>query len=89
MTAAVEEAPLRGRIATTGRLAAVEQGRLSLLALRHSLGAASGLDLASQQATLAQTRQALPGLGKQLAIQRDRLTALVGHRRACLVRRPI
>jgi len=79
VTAAVEEASLRGQIATTQRLIALQQEHLSLLALQHSLGAASGLDLSSQQAALAQTRQTLPGLEKQLAIQRDRLTALVGR----------
>ena len=79
VTAAVEEASLRGQIATTQRLIALQQEHLSLLALQHSLGAASGLDLSSQQAALAQTRQTLPGLEMQLAIQRDRLTALVGR----------
>lgn len=79
VTAAVEEASLRGQIAMTQRLIALQQEHLSLLTLQHSLGAASGLDLSSQQAALAQTRQTLPGLENQLAIQRDRLTALVGR----------
>jgi NodT family efflux transporter outer membrane factor (OMF) lipoprotein len=79
VTAAVEEASLRGQIAATRKLVDLQQDYLSLLRLQHSFGAASGLDIASQQAALAQTRQTLPGLEKLLAIQRDRLTALVGR----------
>ena len=79
VAAAIEEASLRGQIAMTQELVAIQQENLSLLMLQHSHGAASGLDLSSQQAALAQTRQSLPGLERQLAVQRNRLTALTGR----------
>ncbi|WP_245258531.1 efflux transporter outer membrane subunit [Methylosinus sp. LW4] len=79
VVAAIEEASLRSQIATTQKLVAIQQENLALLTLQHSLGAASGLDLASQEAALAQTRQSLPGLDGRLAAQRNRLTALAGR----------
>lgn len=79
VAAAIEEASLRSQIATTQKLAAIQQDNLSLLTLQHSLGGASGLDLTRQEAALAQTRQSLPGYELRLAVQRDRLTALVGR----------
>lgn len=79
ITTAVADASLRGQIAVTEKLILAEEEQLTLLRRQHELGAATGLDISSQESTLAQARQTLPALQKQLAFQRDRLTALVGR----------
>lgn len=52
---------------------------LTILRKQYALGQVSMADVAAQEAALAQARQALPPLRKQLAQQRDALTALVGR----------
>ncbi len=77
--AAIEEASLRGQIAATRRIIALEEERLALLDRQFAYGAVAGTDILSQQTALAQARQTLPALEIRLAEQRNLLTALAGR----------
>ncbi len=77
--AAIEEASLRGQIAATRRVIALEEERLTLLQRQLAQGAVAGTDILSQQTALAQARQTLPPLQSRLAQQRNLLTALAGR----------
>ncbi|WP_054164922.1 efflux transporter outer membrane subunit [Rhodopseudomonas sp. AAP120] len=79
VTAAVGEASLRGQIAATQRIVTIERDILRILKSQFEAGQAAQVDVLSQQAALAQVEQTLPPLEKQLAIQRDLLTALAGE----------
>jgi NodT family efflux transporter outer membrane factor (OMF) lipoprotein len=76
---AIQEAALRGQIATTQRFIEVQHQLTTTVYGQQGLGTASELDLLTQQATEAQTLAALPSLQKQLAQTRDALTALLGR----------
>ena len=78
VVAAVNEASLRGQIAATEEIIKTEADQLDVVRQQLAAGGASRADLLTQQATLAQSRATLPPLRKQLALQRDQLTALVG-----------
>jgi NodT family efflux transporter outer membrane factor (OMF) lipoprotein len=79
VTAAIQEASLRGQIAATQRIIVIERRLLDLLKRQHNFGQASQADVLLQEAALAQAEQLLPPLEKQLALQRDLLTALAGQ----------
>jgi NodT family efflux transporter outer membrane factor (OMF) lipoprotein len=79
VTGAIQEASLRGQIAATQETIRIETDLLNILRRQLALGQVSGADVAAQEATLAQAQQALPPLQKQLALQRDALTALAGR----------
>jgi NodT family efflux transporter outer membrane factor (OMF) lipoprotein len=79
VAAAVQEASLRGQIAATQDIIKLETDLLGLLRRQYELGQVAGLDVAAQEAALAQAQQTLPPLLKQLALQRDLLTALIGR----------
>jgi NodT family efflux transporter outer membrane factor (OMF) lipoprotein len=79
VTAAIQEASLRGQIAATQRIIAIEQHLLDILKRQFGLGQAARADVLSQEAALAAVEQLLPPLQKQLALQRDLLTALAGQ----------
>lgn len=76
---AVQEASLRAQIAATHRVIDIEKELLELTRRQFNAGQIGRIDLATQEAALAQAEQTLPPLEKQLAIQRDLLTALSGH----------
>jgi len=78
VAAAIQEASLRGQIEATRQIIAIESDLLGLLQRQYELGQVAGLDVAAQEAALAQAQQALPPLQKQLALQRDLLIALIG-----------
>ncbi len=78
VVAAINEASLRGQIEATEQIIKAEADQLDVVRRQLAAGGASRADLLSQQATLAQSRATLPPLRKQLARQRDQLTALVG-----------
>ncbi len=78
-TAAITEASLRGQIAATREVIKTEQHLLDLLRKQYSLGSVAQSDVLTQEAALAQVMQLLPPLEKQLAQQRDLLTALAGQ----------
>jgi NodT family efflux transporter outer membrane factor (OMF) lipoprotein len=79
VTTAIQEASLRGQIATTLRLINDERDQLGIVQNEFELGGASQADVMAQQTTLAQTEATLPPLNKQLQIQRDLLRLLTGH----------
>jgi hypothetical protein len=76
--AAIQEASLRGQIDATPELTTISTNMLQILRNQYQAGYASELDVAGQELQLAQVAAALPPLLKQLAQQRDLLTALSG-----------
>jgi NodT family efflux transporter outer membrane factor (OMF) lipoprotein len=79
VAAAVQEASLRGQIAATEEIINIQTGSLDILRKQFELGQVAGADVAAVEATLAQAQATLPPLQKQLAVQRDLLTALIGR----------
>ena len=79
VVAAIQDASLRAQIDATNELIAINERMLKLLDDQYKHGLINRSDLAAQEAALAQTRATLPPLRKQLAVQRDLLTALVGR----------
>jgi NodT family efflux transporter outer membrane factor (OMF) lipoprotein len=79
VAAAVQEASLRGQIAATREIIRIESEALGILHKQLALGQVAGADVAAIEATLAQAEATLSPLHKQLAVQRDLLTALIGR----------
>jgi len=79
VTAAIEEASLRGQIEATERIVKIERDILGILKNQFSAGQAAQVDVLTQETALAQAEQTLPPLQKQLAVQRNLLTALAGQ----------
>jgi NodT family efflux transporter outer membrane factor (OMF) lipoprotein len=79
VAAAVQEASLRGQIAATQEIVKTDSEGLDILRRQLELGQVAGADVAAQEAALAQAQAMLPPLQKQLAIERDLLTALTGR----------
>jgi NodT family efflux transporter outer membrane factor (OMF) lipoprotein len=79
VTAAIQEASLRGQIEATQRIIGIERNLLDILKRQFSFGQAAQADVLAQDAALAQAEELLPPLQKQLAQQRDLLTALAGQ----------
>src|SRR5262249_47580804 len=79
VTAAIQEASLRGQIAATERIVKIERDILGILKPQFAAGQAAQVDVLTQETALAQAEQTLPPLQKQLAVQRDLLTALAGQ----------
>jgi NodT family efflux transporter outer membrane factor (OMF) lipoprotein len=79
VTTAVQEGSLRGQIAATERLLALQHQLTDTVQRQRSIGSASNADLLQQQAAEAQTAATLPPLRKQLGQTRDALTALLGR----------
>ena len=76
---AIQEASLRAQIDTTERLIKISKDILAIIRLQLQAGQVSGLDVAAQEALVAQTEATLPPLRKALAQQRDQLIVLSGH----------
>ena len=79
VAAAVQEASLRDQIAATHKIIDINSDMLGILRKQFDTGYANRIDVAVQEAQLAQVRATLPPLQKQLAQQRDLLTALTGR----------
>jgi NodT family efflux transporter outer membrane factor (OMF) lipoprotein len=79
VVAAVQEASLRGQIDASHKLIKIETDVLHVLRDQLSAGVISEAEISTQEATLAQTEQALPPLEQQLAQQRHLLSALTGE----------
>lgn len=79
IAAAVQEANLRDQIAATRRLININVEILDLMRKQLTAGLENRIDVATQEAQLAQMRASLPPLEKQLAQQLDLLTALSGR----------
>ena len=78
VSAAIQEAGLRAQIDATQKIIKVESDLVDLFHRQFTMGQVTGLDVAAQEATLAQAQQTLPPLQKQLSVQRDLLMALAG-----------
>ena len=79
VAAAVQEASLRAQLAATKDIIGISTKSLELLRRQFQLGYVARLDVAAQEAALAQVQQTLPPLQKQLEQTRDQLTALAGR----------
>jgi NodT family efflux transporter outer membrane factor (OMF) lipoprotein len=79
VAAAVQEASLRAQIAATHSIIEVAAKLLEIQRRHLAFGYATGLDVAAQEAALAQAQATLPPLEKQLALTRDLLAALAGR----------
>jgi len=77
--AAIQEGSLRGQIAATRRLIALQSQLLGLLRRQNSLGQIALTDVLVQETALAQSRLLLPPLEKQLEQQRHLLATLTGR----------
>ncbi|MBV8206847.1 MAG: efflux transporter outer membrane subunit [Acidobacteria bacterium] len=78
VTAAIGEAGLRAQIEATQELIRINTDELATVNKQYAEGYVSGLEVAAQEAQLAQTSAALPPLIKQLEQQRDLMRALAG-----------
>lgn len=79
VAAALQEASLRAQIAAMEKIVGAGRETLAILQKQQQLGYASGLDVASQEAALAQSEQLLIPLLKQLEQTRDLIRALAGN----------
>jgi NodT family efflux transporter outer membrane factor (OMF) lipoprotein len=79
VAAAIQEAGLRSQIAAAKDIIEVNTKSLGLLRRQFAAGFVAGLDVAAQEAALAQAEQALPPLQKQLERTRNLLAALSGR----------
>lgn len=79
VTAAVQEASLRGRIAAEHEIIDNEQKQLDLIQRQFDLGAAPKSAVLAQSAALAAAQAALPPLEEQLAQTRHQLSVLAGR----------
>ena len=76
--AAIQEASLRAQIDATNELIKINTNMLDVLRKQFEKGYVGRLDVAAQEAQLAQIAATLPPLLKQLAQQRDLLAVLSG-----------
>ena len=79
VTAAIQEASLREQIRITLDLVDINRRALKALREREDKGESSHVDVAAQEAALAQITATLPPLRKALAQQRNLLAALSGR----------
>jgi NodT family efflux transporter outer membrane factor (OMF) lipoprotein len=79
VAAAVQEASVRAQIEATRQIIAAEEKALAILRDQFRLGFAMRIDVAAQEAALAQAETLLPPLQTQLEQTRDLLRALVGN----------
>lgn len=79
VAAALQEASLRAQIAATEKIVGANRENLAIMQKQKELGYVSALDVASQQAALAQAEQGLIPLRKQLELTRDLIRALAGN----------
>jgi NodT family efflux transporter outer membrane factor (OMF) lipoprotein len=79
VSAAIAEAALRGQIAATKEIIDEETKALKILRDQFRLGYAMRIDVAAQEAALAQEQAALPPLEKAFEQNRDLLRVLVGN----------
>lgn len=77
--AAIQEASLRGQIEATRQIVDSETRSLQVLRDQLRVGLAMRIDVAAQEAALAQAKAGLPPLQKQFEQTRDQLRALAGH----------
>jgi NodT family efflux transporter outer membrane factor (OMF) lipoprotein len=78
VVAAIQEASLRAQIETTREIIGLSSNMIEVVRYQYGKGRTSGLDIAAQEAQLAQVAATLPPLLKQLAQERDLLAVLAG-----------
>lgn len=78
VSAAIQEAGLRGQIAATREIIASQTRLMEMFQRQYQLGQVAMADVAAQEAALAAAEATLPPLEKQLAIERDLLSVLSG-----------
>jgi NodT family efflux transporter outer membrane factor (OMF) lipoprotein len=79
VTAAVQEASLRGQIDATHDIIKAETDQLDVVRHQFEVGAAARTDVLTQQSEVATAQATLPPLQKQLEQQRHVLLALIGR----------
>jgi NodT family efflux transporter outer membrane factor (OMF) lipoprotein len=79
VVAAIQEASLEMQVDATRQLIGINSGMVEILQYQFDKGYANRLDLAAQEAQLAQVNATLPPLLKQLALQHDLLAVLAGR----------
>jgi len=79
VAAAIQEASVRAQIQATREIIAADEKALRILRDQFKLGFAMRIDVAAQEAALAQIETTLPPLQKQLEQTRDLIRALVGE----------
>jgi NodT family efflux transporter outer membrane factor (OMF) lipoprotein len=77
--AAIQEASLRGQIAATRRIIAVQTQLLDVLRLQNERGVISLSDVVVQETAVGQAKLLLPVLERQLGQQRDLIASLTGR----------
>src|ERR1700688_2660244 len=78
IAAAIQEASLQAQLEATREIIEADEKSLQILRDQFRLGFAMRIDVAAQEATLAQARTTLPPLQKQFEQTRDLMRALVG-----------
>jgi len=79
VAAAIQEASLRAQLKATQQIIAADQRSLDILRDQLRYGLAMRIDVAAQEAVLAQAKATLPPLQKQFEQTRDLIRALVGN----------
>jgi NodT family efflux transporter outer membrane factor (OMF) lipoprotein len=79
VVAAIQEANIRGQIDATKNIITILRDSLEILNRQYTFGSIAKADVIAEEAEVAQAEETLPPLEKQLAIQRDLLTALAGR----------
>jgi NodT family efflux transporter outer membrane factor (OMF) lipoprotein len=79
VTAAIQEASLRGQIEATQEIIKALSDQLDVVRHQFEVGAANRADVLTQQSEVATTRATLPPLQKQLEQQQHLLLALIGR----------
>ncbi len=79
VTAALQEASLRGQLHATRDILATQEEQLTLIEKQFELGGIARTDVLAQRASLAQSRATLPPLEKRLAQTRHLLAVLAGR----------
>jgi NodT family efflux transporter outer membrane factor (OMF) lipoprotein len=79
VTAAIQEASLRGQIEATQEIIKAESDQLQVVRNQFEAGAANRADVLTQESEVATTEATLPPLQKQLEQQHHVVLALIGH----------
>lgn len=79
VTAALQEASLRGQLQATRDILGTQEEQLTMIEKRFELGGIARTDVLSQRAALAQSRAILPPLEKRLAQTRHLLAVYAGR----------
>lgn len=79
VAAAIQEAALRAQIAAVDTVISINRENLEIVRRQLALGFLAEIDVAAQEALLAQSEQVLPPLNKQLEQTRDLIRALAGN----------